>query len=88
MPSDPTDDPLLIPAGLSPGEAQDHRARLLGLVADGATAIDFSETADCAHPTAIALQLCLATAAELRAAGRTPVFGAEARRLLSAQNLL
>lgn len=89
MPSDPPPDPLFIPARLSVSEAQDHRSRLLGLIAQpGARVIEFTETEGCQFPSAISLQLCLAAMAELKAAGEVPAFGPEATRLLSAQKLM
>jgi hypothetical protein len=79
---------LLIPARLAVGEAPDHRVRLLSLMAEPkAFTIDFTEADGCAHPSAVSLQLCLATVAHL-AAGTPPLFGPEAQRLLSAQKLL
>lgn len=84
-----SDDSLYIPAGLAPGEAQDHRARLLGLIADPRPfTIEFTESEGCAHPSAVSLQLCLATTAQLTASGMAPQYGPEAQRLLSAQKLL
>ncbi|MCW1918959.1 hypothetical protein NX862_09340 [Rhodobacter sp. KR11] len=83
------DESLYIPARLAVGEAQDHRTRLLGLIAETRPfTIEFTESDGCAHPSAVSLQLCLATAAQLTAAGLAPQYGPEARRLLSAQKLL
>jgi hypothetical protein len=80
---------LLIPARLSVGEAQDHRSRLMTLVEEvGTHTIDFSDAEACTWPSAVSLQLCLATAAQLAANGIAPLFGPEAKRLLSAQKLL
>lgn len=82
-------DPILIPARLAVGEAADHQARLLKLVAEGGPrTIDFTEAEGCAFPSAVSLQLCLAAAAELRAQGALSHYGPTAERLLSAQNLL
>ncbi|NBZ86718.1 hypothetical protein [Stagnihabitans tardus] len=83
------DDLLLISARLSVGEAQDNRARLLGLMdGPGPFTIEFTEVEGCRHPSTISLQLCLAAAAHLRAEGIAQHFGPEAQRLLAAQNLL
>lgn len=83
------DDKLFIPAQLSVGEAQDHRARLLGLMAEPRSfTIEFTEAEGCSYPSAVSLQLCLAAAAQLGAAGQVPQYGPEAQRLLSAQKLL
>jgi hypothetical protein len=80
---------VLIPARLSPGEAQDHRVRLLGLIGENPQPIiEFTEADGCLHPSSISLQLCLATAAQVQDSGIPPRFGPVAERLLSAQKLL
>ena len=89
MAPDPSPDPLLIPARLAVGEAQDHRSRLLGLMdKPGPRVIDFTEADGCTHPSAVSLQLCLAVAAEVAATGTPAQFGPEATRLLAIQKLL
>lgn len=89
MSDQPTPDPLYIPARLSAGEAADHRSRLLGLMGQaGPLTIEFSEGEGCNFPTAVALQLGLAAAAQLTAAGSPPTWGPEAQRLLAQQKLL
>ena len=79
---------FLIPAILSPGEAQEHKARLHTLFeADPARRIEFTEAEGCTYASAVSLQLCLALVARQRAEGFRPDFGQEAQRLLAAQNL-
>lgn len=83
------EDLLLVSARLSVGEAQDNRARLLGLIdGPGPFTIELTEVEGCTHPSVVSLQLCLSTATHLRAQGLAPHFGPEAQRLLAAQNLL
>jgi hypothetical protein len=80
---------ILIAARLAAGEAQENRDRILSLLAgEGLRRIEFTEAEGMIYATAVSLQLCLATAAQLRAAGRDPIFGPEAQRLLAAQTLL
>lgn len=79
---------FLIPAILTAAEAQEHRTRLAEAVAAKAgRVIEVAAEAGCTTLSAVSIQLCLATAASLRAQGLEPVYGPEARRLLSAQNL-